>query len=90
MDTTTLATLARTIASQLHAASNHRSSIPYIANPLPKRTPGNDMTLQVLVIGGSIFKKGVFKRINDTLHLIASSQLNQPPFSTKEDFFSAF
>lgn len=87
MDFSSLALLSRTIADELRGAElGHASSFPYIRNPRPQETDKKDLTLQVIVIGGSIFKKGIFKRVNGALHLVSSSQKSQPPFRTKEDF----
>ena len=65
------------------------SSFPFIHNPLPKSdAPKADETIQVLVIGGTVFRNGLFQRQNGKLHLISSSEKSQPAFHTKDEFLN--
>ena len=90
MDHAFLSTLARTISVDLQAAERgEKSSFSYIQNPLAQKELV-DTDLQVLVIGGSVFKKAIFKRSDGSLHLLSSSQKPQPPFASKDDFLRFF
>lgn len=69
------------------AAAGETSSFPFIRNPLPEDKPV-ESTFQVLVVGGSIFKKGLFTKKSGKLFLLSSSEKRQPTFHTKEDLLS--
>lgn len=86
MDLSSLMNIAKNIQGELAlAAENTPSSFPYIRNPLPAKQNSPEK-IQVLVIGGSVFKKGIFKREDNGYQLLLSEKRLQPVFHTKKDF----
>lgn len=62
-------------------------SLSYIRHEIPKTSLVKDgETFQVIVIGGSVFKKALFKKEHNTIILVDRVEMPQPQFLTKEDF----
>lgn len=83
-----LAQIQENFLKELKEAENGKDvSLSYITHEVPK-TPlvKNGETFQIIVIGGSVFKKALLKKENDTLILLSRVEMPQPRFLTKEDF----
>ncbi|HLD01326.1 MAG TPA: hypothetical protein VJC10_00460 [Patescibacteria group bacterium] len=87
MDLGTLQSIQQNFLEELQkAAKGKKTSLPFIEHQLaPTPIVKNDEVFAVLVIGGSIFKKAIVKRKNNTLEFLKKKQKQQPPFYKKED-----
>lgn len=86
MDIPTLHTISQQFVHELQLAEQGQaSSLSYIKHnlsPIPLVKP--DEVFQVITIGGSVFKKALFKKATNQLVILSSEQKFQPPFPTEE------
>ncbi len=67
----------------VYASSGKKTSLAFIKNPLPKRSPiGKGETFQVMVIGGSVFEKAQVKKINNKIIILSYKKTTLPIFKT--------
>jgi hexokinase len=73
------------------ARAGKESSLRFIKHQLPdKSIIKNGELFQVIVIGGSVFRKALLKKENNQISIIDSKTENQPVFTTREQFLSFF
>jgi len=66
--------------------SGKKTSLPFIRHRISlKPIVGNGETFQVLVIGGTIFRKALIKKDGKTLTVIERDAKYQPPFKHRKD-----
>lgn len=71
------------------ADSGLETSLSYIVHEIPETSLVNEgESFQVLVIGGSVFKKALLRKEQGSLIIEQREEKDQPPFNTKEDFLS--
>jgi len=69
------------------AKHGKKTSFPFIAHQLPASPiVKNGETFQVMVIGGTIFRKALMKKENGEIRIFKRAEKFQPPFHSKEDF----
>lgn len=75
---------------ELKEANNGRkTSLPYIVQQMPNASiVKGEEPFQVLVIGGSVFKKAILRREGGKLILLKREEKQQPFFHSRDDFFS--
>ena len=89
MDIATLKTIKSNFVKELQdSASGKKTSLPFIINQIPT-TPlvNNGEIFQALVIGGSIYKKAILKKVKKKLSILEIENGEQPLFKTAEDLF---
>ncbi len=90
MDIQTLKQIADNFTTELEkAASGEKTSLPFIKHQLsPTPIVEDGETFQIMVIGGSVFKKALATKNGDTITLSERFQESQTPFLTKESLLS--
>lgn len=85
---TTAETIKRNFVSELRNASkNGQTSLRFIEHQLPSEKLVMDGDIfQVLVIGGTVFKKALFKKTDNQITALDEYSEEHPPLSTKEMF----
>lgn len=69
--------------------ADQKTSLSYIVHNMPETSVvENGETFQVLVIGGSVFKKALLRKVDGSLIIEKREEKDQPPFDTKENFLS--
>ncbi len=92
MDITVLQTLSTNFAHELQRASHgEASSLLFIKHDLPEQPLVKQGEMfQVIVIGGSVFRKARVQLQTDGLHIVTVEEFEQPPFLSRESFLSFF
>lgn len=92
MDITLLHTLTANFTQELRLASRgETSSLFFIKHTLPRHPlVERGEVFQVIVIGGSVFRKARAQVTEEGLRILAREEFPQPPFLTKEAFLSFF
>lgn len=87
MDITSLKTVQNNFLEELkESAVGHKTSLPFIIHQLPAYPLINEGDIfEVIVIGGSIFKKALVKLENSQIKILKKEQTDVPFFRTRED-----
>lgn len=89
MERSSLLHISENICAELRLAESGRtSSFPFIHNPLPLKRQSSLHTVQVLVIGGTVCKKGLVEKRGDTYHLSRYKEKLLPIFHSRDDFLA--
>lgn len=90
MDLKLLTTIKDNFVSELtRAENNEQSSLPYIRHTLPdKPLIGDSELFQVMVIGGTVFRSALCKKVNGSIKVLSKKKSHPPKFITKDDFLS--
>lgn len=69
--------------------AGQKTSLSYIIHKIPETSlVKENESFQVLVIGGSVFKKALLRKVDGSLIIEKRDEKDQPPFDTKENFLS--
>src|SRR3989339_1038326 len=67
------------------ASNGKKTSLAFVKNPLPiKAVATNNEIFQVMIIGGTVFKKALVKKINHQNVILEQNETPLPTFKTKE------
>lgn len=71
------------------SASGTKTSLAFIINQLPEAPlPKEGEVFQAMTIGGSVFKKGLVKKIKEGVEIVNKEEGPQPIFHTKQDLLN--
>src|SRR3989344_96183 len=89
MDIATLKTIQQNFIRELRdAQAGKKTSLPFMINQISSTSLVKDGEIfQVLMIGGSIYKKAILKKDKKKLSILKIENGEQPLFKTAEDLF---